>query len=115
MLLIGSKKREAPHLTSMYLLRADERVVGGESPGRVAGTHHERDNLFKGAGEEMGIINTYTLANLAAATAALSAGASVVATRLLVGETDPVTLAFYRYVIAAGCLAPVLFVRCPRA
>ena len=56
----------------------------------------------------MGIINTYTLANLAAATAALSAGASVVATRLLVGETDPVTLAFYRYVIAAGCLAPVV-------
>jgi drug/metabolite transporter (DMT)-like permease len=99
----------------MSLRRADELVVGGESPGRVAGTQHDRDHLLKGAGEEMGSINTYTLANLAAATAALSAGASVVATRLLVGETDPVTLAFYRYVIAAGCLAPVVFVRCPRA
>jgi drug/metabolite transporter (DMT)-like permease len=59
-------------------------------------------------------MHTYTLANLAAAAAALSAGASVVATRLVVGETDPVTLAFYRYVIAACCLAPMLFVRWPR-
>jgi drug/metabolite transporter (DMT)-like permease len=62
----------------------------------------------------MGMRHTYTLANLAAAAAALSAGASVVATRLVVGETDPVTLAFYRYVIAACCMAPMLFVRGPR-
>ncbi len=62
-----------------------------------------------------GMMNTYTLANLAAATAALSAGASVVATRLVVGETDPVTLAFYRYVIATLCMTPVLFVLWPRS
>ena len=62
-----------------------------------------------------GMMNNYTLANLAAATAALSAGASVVATRLVIGETDPVTLAFYRYVIATCCLAPVLFVQWPRS
>ncbi len=61
------------------------------------------------------MMNTYTFANLAAATAALSAGASVVATRLVVGETDPVTLAFYRYVIATLCMAPVLFVLWPRS
>jgi len=48
------------------------------------------------------------LANLAAAAAALSAGASVVATRLAVGEMDPVALAFFRYLIGAACLAPVL-------
>ena len=54
-----------------------------------------------------------TLANFAAASAALSAGASVVATRLVVAETDPVTLAFYRYVIATICMAPVLIARRP--
>jgi drug/metabolite transporter (DMT)-like permease len=48
------------------------------------------------------------LANLAALGASLSAGVSVVATRFVVGETVPVTLAFYRYVIAALCLAPLL-------
>ncbi len=48
------------------------------------------------------------LANLAAAAAATSVGASVVATRLVVGEIDPVTLAFHRYVIAVICLAPML-------
>lgn len=53
-------------------------------------------------------MNRDLLANLAAATAALSAGAAVVATRLIIGETEPVTLAFYRYVIAAICMAPVL-------
>ena len=60
-------------------------------------------------------MHTSTLANLAAAAAALSAGAAVVATRFVVGETDPVTVAFYRYVIGACCLAPMLFVRWPRA
>ncbi len=53
-------------------------------------------------------MNRSVLANLAAATAALSAGAAVVATRLAVAETDAVTLAFYRYVIAVLCLAPIL-------
>ena len=38
-------------------------------------------------------LNRSILANLAAAAAALSAGASVVATRLAIGETDVVTLA----------------------
>lgn len=59
-------------------------------------------------------MNRLLLANLAAATAALSAGASVVATRVVVGEIDPVAVAFYRYVIAGGCLAPVLFALWPR-
>jgi drug/metabolite transporter (DMT)-like permease len=58
-------------------------------------------------------MKTETLANFAAASAALSAGASVVATRLVVAETDPVTLAFYRYVIATICIAPVLIARWP--
>ncbi len=59
-------------------------------------------------------MNRTLLANLAAATAALSAGAGVVATRIAVGETDPVSLAFYRYVIAGACLAPVLFALWPK-
>jgi len=52
-------------------------------------------------------MNRTLLANLAAAAAALSAGGAVVATRMVVAETDPATLAFYRYLIAALCLAPV--------
>lgn len=59
-------------------------------------------------------MNKYLLANLAAAAAALSAGASVVATRIAVGEIDPVTLSLLRYVIAGGCLAPVLFIARPK-
>jgi drug/metabolite transporter (DMT)-like permease len=59
-------------------------------------------------------MNKLLLANLAAATAALSAGAAVVATRIVVGETDPVTLSFYRYVIAGLCMAPVLVLAWPR-
>ncbi|MEQ8347796.1 MAG: DMT family transporter [Sneathiellaceae bacterium] len=55
------------------------------------------------------------LANLAAAGAASIAGASVVATRLVVGETDPVTLSFYRYLVAALCLVPVLPLLWPRS
>ncbi|MCZ6828707.1 MAG: DMT family transporter [Gammaproteobacteria bacterium] len=42
------------------------------------------------------------MANLAAAAAALSAGASVVATRLAMGETDAVTLAFTDVAIVFG-------------
>ena len=60
-------------------------------------------------------MNKSALANLAAATAALSAGAAVVATRLVIGETDPIALAFYRYLIAASCLAPVLPFVWPRS
>ncbi|MEM7775011.1 MAG: DMT family transporter [Pseudomonadota bacterium] len=48
------------------------------------------------------------LAHAAAATAAFSAGAAVVATRFVIGETDPVALAFYRYAIGVICLVPVL-------
>lgn len=55
------------------------------------------------------------LANFAAATAALSAGAAVVATRLVVGDLDPASLAFYRYVIAVLCLLPLLPILWPRA
>jgi len=45
---------------------------------------------------------------LAATVASVCFGASVVATRYVVGQTDPVTLAFLRYAIATLCLAPVL-------
>ena len=60
-------------------------------------------------------MNKSALANLAAATAALSAGGAVVATRLVIGETDPVALAFYRYLIAVICLAPLLPFVWPRS
>jgi drug/metabolite transporter (DMT)-like permease len=54
------------------------------------------------------------LAHAAAATAALSAGAAVVATRFVIAETDPISLVFYRYVISVICFAPVLPVIWPR-
>ncbi|MGH9806018.1 MAG: DMT family transporter [Terriglobia bacterium] len=54
-------------------------------------------------------------ANAAAAVAALCAGTSVVATRLAVGEIDPISLAFYRYLIAALCLVPFLPFVWPKA
>lgn len=54
------------------------------------------------------------LANAAAAAASLSAGASIVATRLVIGESDPGTLAFYRYIIGVACLVPVLYLLWPR-
>ena len=59
-------------------------------------------------------MNTALLANFAAAAGSLCAGASVVATRVAVGETDPFTLAFYRYIIGALCFAPVLPLLWPR-
>ncbi len=59
-------------------------------------------------------INRALLAHLAAAVAALGGGSAVVATRLAVGESDPVSLAFYRYVIAAACMLPVLALAWPR-
>ncbi len=61
-----------------------------------------------------GEVNKILWANAAALTAALSAGACVVATRLVIGESDPVSLAFYRYVIGAVCLAPVLIFAWPQ-
>jgi len=54
------------------------------------------------------------LANVAAAVAALSAGVSVVATRYVVGDTDPVSLAFYRYAVAGLCMLPLLAVLWPK-
>ncbi len=46
---------------------------------------------------------------LAATVASVCFGASVVATRFVVGQTEPVTLAFLRYGIATVCLSPVLY------
>ena len=54
------------------------------------------------------------LANIAAAVAALCAGGSVVATRIAVVQTDPFSLAFYRYIIGALCFAPFLPLLWPR-
>ena len=53
-------------------------------------------------------MNRIVLAHAAAAAAALSAGAAVVATRFVIGETDPLPLVFYRYVISIACFAPVM-------
>lgn len=58
--------------------------------------------------------NTVVFANVAAAVAALCAGGSVVATRIAVVQTDPVSLAFYRYIIGALCFAPFLPLLWPR-
>jgi drug/metabolite transporter (DMT)-like permease len=52
-------------------------------------------------------MNKMLLPHGAAATAALSAGAAVVATRFVVAETDAISLAFYRYVISVICFVPV--------
>lgn len=46
---------------------------------------------------------------LAAAIASMCFGASVVATRFVVKQTQPVSLAFMRYLIASLCLLPVLW------
>ena len=53
-------------------------------------------------------MNRTAVAHAAALTAALSAGTAVVATRFVIGETDPLALVFYRYVISIACFAPVL-------
>jgi drug/metabolite transporter (DMT)-like permease len=57
---------------------------------------------------------TVLLANVAAAVAALCAGGSVVATRIAVVQTDPFSLAFYRYIIGTLCFAPFLPLLWPR-
>jgi drug/metabolite transporter (DMT)-like permease len=48
------------------------------------------------------------LTGVAAAIATICFGTSVVATRFVVAETQPVTLAFLRYTIGTACLLPVL-------
>jgi drug/metabolite transporter (DMT)-like permease len=53
-------------------------------------------------------MNKTLLAHAAAAAAALSAGAAVVATRFVIGETDPLSLVFYRYLVSIICFAPFL-------
>ena len=55
-------------------------------------------------------MNKTILANIAAGTSSLSAGVSVVATRFIIGETDPISLAFFRYFIATLCLLPILYI-----
>ena len=59
-------------------------------------------------------MNKNTLANLAALFGAISAGASVVAARVAGTEVEPFTLAFYRYIVAVLCMAPVLYALWPR-
>ena len=53
-------------------------------------------------------MNKIFFAHFAAAIAALSAGGAVVATRFVMGETDPVSLALYRNIVAIICFGPVL-------
>ncbi len=53
-------------------------------------------------------MNKVILANFAATISSLSAGISIVATRFVIFETDPISLAFYRYFIASICLLPCL-------
>lgn len=52
--------------------------------------------------------NKTILAHAAAAIAALSAGTAVVATRFVVSEIDPISLAFFRYLIGSLCFLPLL-------
>ena len=59
-------------------------------------------------------MNRILAAHAAAATAALSAGTAVVATRFVIGETDPISLVFYRYLISVICFAPILPMLWPR-
>lgn len=60
-------------------------------------------------------MNKAALAHAAAAAAALSAGAAVVATRVVIGETDPISLVFYRYLISVLCFAPIMPMLWPRS
>jgi drug/metabolite transporter (DMT)-like permease len=60
-------------------------------------------------------MNRIVLAHAAAAAAALSAGAAVVATRFVIVETDPLSLVFYRYVVSVICFVPILPAIWPRA
>lgn len=60
-------------------------------------------------------MNPTLLAHAAAATAALSAGLAVVATRHVIGETDALSLVFYRYLVGVLCFLPFLPRLWPRA
>lgn len=60
------------------------------------------------------MMNRILLAHAAAAGAALSAGTAVVATRFVIGETDPLSLVFYRYLVSVICFAPFLPMLWPR-
>ena len=53
------------------------------------------------------------LAIAAAATTGILVGASMVATRFVVHQTDPVTLALLRYIIGVLCLAPAVLLAQP--
>jgi drug/metabolite transporter (DMT)-like permease len=53
-------------------------------------------------------MNKVLLAKFLAAFSALSAGVAIVATRFVIAETEPVTLAFLRFGIGAICLLPFL-------
>ena len=53
-------------------------------------------------------MNRILLAHAAALASAISAGAAVVATRFVIGETDPLALVFYRYVVSIICFVPVV-------
>ncbi len=59
-------------------------------------------------------MNRMLIAHTAAAVAALSAGTAVVATRFVVGETDPISLVFYRYFVSIVCFTPFLPALWPR-
>jgi drug/metabolite transporter (DMT)-like permease len=47
-------------------------------------------------------------AAVAAAAASIQVGAAIVATRAVIGETDPTSLALWRYLIGVACLLPFL-------
>lgn len=59
-------------------------------------------------------MNKILLAHTAAAAAALSAGAAVVGTRYVIGETDALSLVFYRYLVSVLCFLPFLPALWPR-
>jgi drug/metabolite transporter (DMT)-like permease len=63
----------------------------------------------------MRVANRVLLAHAAAAAAALSAGTAVVATRFVIGETDPLSLVFYRYLVSLICFLPLLPALWPRS
>ncbi len=60
-------------------------------------------------------MNRTLLAHAAAAAAALIAGTAVVVTRYVIGETDPLSLVFYRYLVSVLCFVPMLPALWPRA
>ncbi len=55
-------------------------------------------------------MNKMIQASLAAALASISFGASVVVTRYVISDIEPMLLAFLRFLIASLCLAPIFLV-----